>query len=599
MNANSNLYTPQPTPTKRRNNLVIGLFVGILLILCCCIVVAAGVVVFADPFNLNIKARLFGGTFDAAAEAMPVDTGFYAGVNILAVTPDQIDRVIQPFAEALDIDQKSWNEIILKLDETFSEAMDITLTDDVKPWIGQYVGIGVTNIRINDDENPVDLIIAIESRNNKAADDFISKLRDGIEVNSDEKFEETNYQNVTIYTIPPADGIGLSFCRSGSLVLFSFEETVIHTAIDAQKGKSLVDNNRYEDMIKKMPGKRIATLYFNSQDAKKLIDEVQSQAGGVFDQITGELGGEVPLPPPEITDINLDMYDSILLSFSIADAGIQFDLVTSYNMENISSAQRELLESMSKSSKAVDMFPDDTLLFLTSQRLDLSYDLTIETLRDLSQDASDSIDNALQSVREATDIDLEEDLFHQLDGEFALGIFPSSQGILAQQASIDLGFALLAESSDTGALANTMDSFTFMLEEEGAGVERFESGDLSLYEILENPDGEIVFAGGIKANYLSLASSSQVIEDLFAGKPPLSDNPRYLDAISSLPDGVIPMLFLDVEGTIGIIRESLSVNSRDDFDQSIKVLNPIPYVVLGCSKFEDNIMQTTLLIHVK
>ena len=148
-----------------------------------------------------------------------------------------------------------------------------------------------------------------------------------------------------------------------------------------------------------------------------------------------------------------------VLSLSITGAGIQIDSVTSYNMDNISAAQRELFESMGKSSKTIEMFPEDTLAFITSQRLDLAYDVAIETMRDISQETSDSIDDALQSVREETGIDLEDDLFHRLDGEFTLGIFPSSQGILAKEANVDLGFALLAESSDTGALANTMDIF--------------------------------------------------------------------------------------------------------------------------------------------
>jgi len=54
--------------------------------LCCC-VIAAAVVVIADPFDLHIKDRLFGGTFDAAAEAMPENTSVYIGVNLLENNP--------------------------------------------------------------------------------------------------------------------------------------------------------------------------------------------------------------------------------------------------------------------------------------------------------------------------------------------------------------------------------------------------------------------------------------------------------------------------------------------------------------------------------
>jgi len=588
--------TPPPALPKRRNNLIIMVIAGLVLLCCCCL--AAAVIVFADPFDLNIKDRLFGGTFDAAAEAMPEDTSVYIGVNLLDAPSDQLDRVIQPFADALDIEQKSWDDIIDYLDQYIGEELDLTIRDDIKPWIGQYVGIGVFDIRITNSEKPVSLILAIESRNNNAADDFIQKLKDSIE-RGDPNWEETEYQGVSIYFLPPEYGTGLAFCRSGSLVLFSLDENDLHSAIDAQKGKSLADNSRYRDILDKLPDKRVATVFVTSQEIEDLLNKLQSPTGEIFDQITDELGEMADVPNPLVTQVNLDTWAAMGMSFTITGAGIQIDAVTAYKMDKLSDAQRELFVSMGKSSNTIEMFPEDTLAFITSQRLDLSYDAAIETMRDISQETSNSIDDALQSVREELGIDLEEDLFHLLDGEFTLGIFPSSQGILAKEANVDLGFALLAESSDTGALANTMEIFASKLEEEGAGVERFESGDVDLYEFLEEASGDIVFAGGIEKDYMAIASSSRAIEDLFAGKTPLSKSSRYRDAISPLPDGVAPTLFLDVEGILGLIRETLSGNSRHDFDQSTRILKPIPYVVMGYSEIKDGIMRMTLVIHVK
>src|SRR3972149_11575006 len=90
-------YTPPPAQPKSRNKLVIVLIAGLVLLLCCCII-AATVIVIADPFDLHIKDRLFGGTYDAAAEAMPQNTSIYVGVNLLGATPDELNRIIRPFA---------------------------------------------------------------------------------------------------------------------------------------------------------------------------------------------------------------------------------------------------------------------------------------------------------------------------------------------------------------------------------------------------------------------------------------------------------------------------------------------------------------------
>ena len=186
-----------------------------------------------------------------------------------------------------------------------------------------------------------------------------------------------------------------------------------------------------------------------------------------------------------------------------------------------------------------------------------------------------------------------------MDGEFAMGVFPSSQGYLATQGNINLGFALLAESSDTGALNNTMEKLASKLEEQGASVNRSTPGNLSLYEVLQNSGGDVVFAGGIEKNYMSLATSGQSIQDLFTGGTALSASSRYHDAISALPDGITPDFYLDVEGLLGVIRETLSADARSSFDQSVSVLQPIPYIVLGYSPLNGNVERMTLVVHVK
>jgi hypothetical protein len=141
MNANfPDPSTLPQAPPKRRNTLVIVLLAGLVLLLCCC-VAAAAVIVFADPFDLHIKDRLFGGIFDAAAEAMPENTSVYVGINLLNATPNELDRVIEPFADALDIDQRSWDEIIEELDRTIGnelENCEIASNAESQTWMKRH-----------------------------------------------------------------------------------------------------------------------------------------------------------------------------------------------------------------------------------------------------------------------------------------------------------------------------------------------------------------------------------------------------------------------------------------------------------------------------
>jgi hypothetical protein len=61
---------------------------------------------------------------------------------------------------------------------------------------------------------------------------------------------------------------------------------------------------------------------------------------------------------------------------------------------------------------------------------------------------------------------------------------------------------------------------------------------------------------------------------------------------------VTPVLYLDVEGILGILRESLP-GYYDVNGVFLGILQPIPYIVMGESGIQNGISRTTFVIHVK
>jgi hypothetical protein len=271
----------QPSFFRRNRTLVI---IGVILavVLCCCCVV--GAFLAADPFGWNIFGSLksllnVGG--DPVPASIPETAGIYMGVDLLNIKPEKITGIYKPFADALG--QGSGNSSIdstLKdLDQQFNEGIGMTLTDDVVPWVGRTAGLAILSIDPNNPEGQ-DLVLSVQSRNNKLADAFLQKLKGKLEEKNGVTFNEGSYKDVPIYSMPPRNGsMGVAFARSGDVVLLGLHESSIQESIDAQKSGSLSKDKTYQELVKQLPSDRLVTLYIGSSQAKAMYQSLLSASG--------------------------------------------------------------------------------------------------------------------------------------------------------------------------------------------------------------------------------------------------------------------------------------------------------------------------------
>ena len=573
--------TPEPrSPDKRKRNRLLGILAIVLaLLLCCCVAVVA--LLYFDPFGWGLLSR-FTGRYDAVAQAAPIDSTIYMGVNLLNATPEKTDPLISAFEDAFDeYTGESIGDSADFLDQINDslDEFDLTLEEDIIPWIGQYAGMGVLDLDLDSYGNPesVDVFFAVEARNKGAADDFLVKLADSISDSWDVSIGTTQYQDTTIYVVddPYQE---LAFARHDSLVILANSEDSIQEVIDAEKGDSIADDPVYRDLMSKLPSERLLSLYL---PASALEDLSSAATSGI-----GIFG----------TDME-DFYagtSSMAFSLAIVDAGLQLDTVVAYEPDAISDSQRQLLDAAGRANNTAALLPGDTFAYASGQRLDLAWANYYEVL---SEATEGDFDEALSELEDEIGFNPHSDLLPYLDGSYALAIFPSDSGFLVELADIHIGFSIIAQTSDESAVLSVIDSFNDALEDNGGGeVDDVSTSSMTLYEATDTYMDEPIMVYGVGEGWLGIASSLDVFEAFPNPPEALNTNENFRTAQNYLPGGMNLVAYLDLLSGLDAIRDNMDGYAREDFDESTFFLNPIETLVGGASPFSGNTVHSTIIL---
>jgi hypothetical protein len=578
---------PESTETKdpKRRNIIIVIAVIAVVLFCCCSVVAAFFAI--DPFDWNVLSRLFGKA-DPVAEAMPEDTGVYMGINFLNATPAKLDRVISSFQDAVEEMSgekiSTSQDLVDELDRMLDEELNLSLEEDIMSWIGQYAGIGLTNLQFGDygDIEDPNFVIAIEVRNKKAADEFLLKLEEGISENTGSDFDIDEYDRVEIYELnTDYDYDRVAFARSGNLFLLAQDKNTIKDAIDAQNDISLGDDDVYQDLTKEMPGERALTVYVTGRQLQDLTKGANTLSMGMVGMGTGLM----------------DVYDSVqgvMLSAAITSDGLQFDTAVAYDLDNVSDTQMEILKNSKGKGKSTSMFPEETLVYGKGARIDLIWEYYREFIIEMA--GPEEYDEMMAELEDEIGFDVENDLIPYLNGELAFGVFESSEGILVSTMNVDLGLGFLVEVSDEDAVMSVVNQFASAAEDQGVSFEETSSDKVTMYEVSDDFMGETILAFGLGKDYLGVASSSSDLENLYFGDSSLSKNDEFKQVWKSFPKSINPSFYMDVQTLIEVIRGGLTGYSLDDFEEVAPIFEPIQYIAAGASSLERNVMHNLVVI---
>jgi hypothetical protein len=509
----------------------------------------------------------------------------------------RLDRMVKAIGEAVgETDVQALDDLVDQIDQNLLRSLDLSVDADIKPWIGQYVGLGITDIKMNSYGEPegVELVLAVEARNTQEADRFVQKLTATIASQSGQAFAEQDYQGVKIYLYEPESEYeqAVAIARSGNAVLLTLSLEAMENAIDAQKEQSIGDDPAYTEVIKKLPRDRAITFYMSGDLYLSLFDEIM-QSGNIP-------GGTLPPGYEDYVAQSLEAFEGFGMSVAVVDAGLQMDVVGSYDLDKLSPEMKVNLKSyQGKEPRLPALLPEDTFLYYGGYMAAGSMDAIRSALAGMGGGTAEEFDEAMQMFEQQYGFDLDADLMTHIEGEMGIALFPSSEGLLAEQSRVPMGFVAMFQTNDPPAVSQTVDDFTAKIREQGAPVEEVQAGDFTLYGISDSSMGGMIVVYGVAKEYLTLGSSGQVVKEMFTDKNSLAKSADFKNAMRALPGKAIPMLYVDLDGLLGAVRESMSGYSLESFNESMAFLDPIPTIVMGYEPSKGDIIHVTLVVFVE
>lgn len=590
---NETMNEPLLPPTPKR-----GIPEGVVIligVLAFCVLAVAFLAI--DPFRWNVVGNLkmlvgLGG--DPVIASVPANTKMYIGIDLINAQPDKLNRVVKPFAEASGSATKDTNAAIQDLDKQLKESAGVTFSDDIMPWIGKTAGMAIQDIQLDKSGAPqkIDLLIAVQSRDNAKADAFLKKIRDSIETKSDKKLTESTYANVTIYSQKSETSSnfsnGFAFARSGDVVLLSMTEAGVQAAIDAQKGDSLAKDKAYLDLAEKLPKDRMMTMYMAPQ---KFIDMYMALL-----KSSPSTAATLPEGTQQLLKEQYEKMNGMGMSLTMVEAGLQMDILADYVPEKLTTTEKNAFNQIKIPLKTVEMLPENTLLFAGGQIASENWKIFREQMIKTGNITQAEYDESMSQFEKQFKFNPDKDLLPYLGGEVMLALMPSSQGLF-QQYNLNLGMVMAMESTDPAKMSATVDKLAAAMPALiGAPLDRKEATGLTYYNY--KMTGAEIFAMGTGKPYLLLGTSGGVLENLFATKSSLASSARYQTAIKTLPSGTLPTLYLDLEGLLGNIRETMPKTSLESFNKSTQSLKPMTTIVAGNSIVNGSTMKFTMVLAI-
>lgn len=482
----------------------------------------------------------------AVAQVMPSETAVYLEINLLHLQNQaarDLAARLQPAyaAAAVPMNETDPTTLFNILDGILQPAVGLTVSGDVRPWIGAHAGLGILPATVGGHPS---WVLAATVRDGAAADQFVQQLA------------------ARMQATPTALGHQLaaapSAARLDNLVLVASDPAAL-AAATAADGLHLADSRRFQETLDLLPPDRAATLYLHdaTENARLLSDF------GLDPGVIELLAGVLPT------------YTAVGLGAHAVEAGVQMDLVGLH--EPLTEDQRALLAAQTAVPETDTYLPAETAVYWRGQRLDLIWPQAKESLAGLGYSAAD-VDEAIELFAGLFGFDPEADLLAALDGEYALALLPAGEGT----AVPGLSGVLLARHTDPAALAGQAEGLAAGLARLGAGPA--EADEAGIFQVTGAdgrplaaymPFGETVLVGTDKAGVTAVTQSTI----------PLTQNPRYQNGWDQLPPGNEPLLFVDIVR----LGESGALARR-----SI----PAAYLVLGTHS-DEAVSRSTLVLVIE
>ena len=482
------------------------------------LIAAALVVVVIGGGALALRSFL--STSVAAASVMSPDTELFVSVDFLQLIEgdalklnNTIISMIEASGEIPAEDLKDVDGLIGEIDTAMAEALGLDFTKDIRPWVGRTVSLSMSGLGEIVDGSTPDILAVVETRDDAAADQFLSDLAESIEREADVVVGRESYAGTSVYVVADDREFDtpLLFARVGAMVVFG-TQSAVEDAIAAEEGTSLADNEGFTAVMESLPTDRLMSFYL---DGAAVFEAIEAE--GVSSEGLSSFG-----------------YESLGASLSIAEYGVRVDSVLIGDDPSSAIA----LEA----GNVVKDLPAGTLVMFGGWSIATYWDSAASAL------SGTGTDDLLAEAEAELGIDLGRFL-ELLDRPSAIALVKTPDGAMARELGFPIGLlALLGTSQPEEVQGHLEDLVEYAGEGGFEGLTRTTLGSGTFW--MADADGEVAAAVGVTDDYLAAASSAGLVASI-GSSPSLADNVQLRAVAEAM--GVDPsevVLFIDTRGLV-------------------------------------------------
>lgn len=398
--------------------------------------------------------------------------------------------------------------------ENLAEA-NINWEKDLQPWLGGIM-LAFVPAESGQDADPVNLLMLVGIKNKLEALKFANKLK-GEEEN---KVKQRKYQGVTIREVNDESGKTFNLAILGDYLAIAPVAAAVEDAIDTFQGQaSLAMQEDAVESLQQSAGveNALATIFIpnSSQFIKAFADELPENE--------------------QWSTATLEQIDSMVMGIGVDDAGLRLRAVTKQNYP-LSPEQTE-----TTSSEILQWFPAETMMSINGKNISWAWSQVVAQGRG-SEDFQDLQDMVLKYL----DLDVTREVFGWMDGEFAIGLIRSNEGILARTG---VGGAIILETSDRFAANGMLRKLNrIAVEKAGLALKERQVGEISVTEWQMLGIGTFLGYGWLDDNSLVVAIGEPLIEVMMTiPDPGLIGSDDFEEVVGSLPTSNQGYFYLNME----------------------------------------------------
>jgi len=355
---------------------------------------------------------------------------------------------------------------------------------DIQPWLGGIMLAFVPGQK-EQDMDPVNLLMVVGIKNKFKALRFVTKLKG----EKESQVIKREYQGVTIREITDESGKTFNLAILGDYLAIAPIAAALEDAIDTFQGKSISMSKNATETLQRNTGVENAITTIFIPNYSQLITE-----------FTDDL-----LENQNLSAAGLEQFveiDSVVMGIGVDDGGVRLRGLTKL----VSPLPPDWTQPAS--DKILQRFPAETMMLISGMGISQSWSQFVTQAQE-NEDLQDTLDMVKKTFEEVG-LDVEREVFSWMDGEFALGLIASNQGVLA---TTGVGGAMVVETSNRSAAEVTLKKLNQMArKKKGVGVKEKQMGGQSVTEWQMVGIGTFFGYGWLDDNTLFVAVGKPLIE---------------------------------------------------------------------------------------